>query len=100
MGFTVLIGVGSFSRMAEATLSWLLPWNARWPVSISYSTAPSEKRSLRPSSSFPLICSVFRFCGCVQFHLDAGLTTGSEIDTREQVRLWFLAGARVESRDF
>jgi hypothetical protein len=55
--FTELIGVGSFSRMAEATLSWLFPSNARFPVSISYNTAPSEKISERASSSLPSTCS-------------------------------------------
>ena len=30
---------------------------ARWPVSISYNTAPNEKMSLRPSSSLPSTCS-------------------------------------------
>src|ERR1043166_9343338 len=56
-GFTVLIGAGSFSRIAEATLSWLFPSNARRPVYISYSTAPNAKMSLRPSRSFPSTCS-------------------------------------------
>ena len=51
------IGTGSFSRIAEATLSWLFPSKARLPVRVSYSTAPSEKMSLRPSSSLPSTCS-------------------------------------------
>src|SRR6266700_516799 len=29
VGFTALMGAGSFSRMADATLSWLLPGKAR-----------------------------------------------------------------------
>src|SRR5215471_5480237 len=57
MGLIVVNGRGSFSRMAEATLSWLFPSKARWPVSISYKTAPSEKMSLRPSTSLPSTCS-------------------------------------------
>src|ERR1700687_1387217 len=57
MGLIVLIGVGSFSRIAEATLSGLLPSKARLPVIISYSTAPSEKRSERASASRPSSCS-------------------------------------------
>src|SRR5260370_938125 len=34
-GLLELIGSGSFSKIADATLSWLLPSNARRPVSIS-----------------------------------------------------------------
>src|SRR6516162_11244087 len=57
MGLMLVIGEGSFSRIVEATLSWLFPSNAVLPLTISYSTAPSEKISLRPSNSFPSICS-------------------------------------------
>src|SRR6476660_4887571 len=57
MGFTERIGGGSLSRIEAATLNWLLPSKARFPVTISYSTAPSEKMSLRPSTSFPCTCS-------------------------------------------
>src|ERR1051326_4981698 len=56
-GFRTPIGVGSFSRMADATLSLLAPSKARFPVTISYRTAPKEKMSLRPSICFPSICS-------------------------------------------
>src|SRR6267143_5324088 len=41
IGFTALIGAGSFSRMAETTLSWLFPSNARCPVYFFYGTATS-----------------------------------------------------------
>src|SRR5205807_7733438 len=51
------IDVGSFSRIEAATLNWLFPSKARFPVTISYSSAPSEKMSLRPSTSFPCTCS-------------------------------------------
>ena len=57
MGLAALIGSGSFSRIDDATEIWLLPSNARFPVAISYSTAPSAKMSLRASASFPSICS-------------------------------------------
>src|ERR1700728_842226 len=50
-GAIVAIGSRSFSRIAEATLSWLFPGKALRPVIISYRTAPSEKMSLRESSS-------------------------------------------------
>ena len=33
------------------------PWNGNVPVAISYSTAPKENRSVRPSSPLPLACS-------------------------------------------
>src|ERR1700724_1136586 len=61
-GFTALTGSGSFSRIALATLNWLFPSNAFFPVNISYSTAPNEKMSLRPSTSFPSICSGDMYC--------------------------------------
>ena len=44
-GFAALIGSGSFSKIDDATEIWLLPSNARLPVVISYSTAPSAKMS-------------------------------------------------------
>ena len=50
------------SRMAAMTLSWLLPSKARLPVSISKSTAPREKMSLRASASLPWICSGVMYC--------------------------------------
>jgi hypothetical protein len=56
MGLMLLIGAGSFSRIAEATLSWLFPGKAHCPVNISCSS-PGEKMSLRPSSSLPSTCS-------------------------------------------
>ena len=56
-GFTVLTGAGSFSNIVLATLSWLLPSNALFPVTISYSTVPNENTSLLPSTSFPSTCS-------------------------------------------
>jgi hypothetical protein len=57
IGFTELIGAGSFSKIADATLSCVFPSIAFFPVSISYNTAPSEKVSLLPSTSFPSTCS-------------------------------------------
>src|ERR1700686_1840055 len=57
MGLIVLIGAGSFSRTDDATLSGLLPSKACLPVIISYSTAPTEKRSDRASASRPFSCS-------------------------------------------
>ena len=43
--------------MAEMRLAWLLPSNAFLPVSISYSTAPNAKMSVRASASVPSSCS-------------------------------------------
>src|SRR5262250_847707 len=40
IGLIELIGASSFSRIADATLNWLFPANAFFPVTISYSTAP------------------------------------------------------------
>ncbi len=37
--------------------AWLFPSNARRPVTISYSTAPSAKMSVRASASTPSSCS-------------------------------------------
>jgi hypothetical protein len=56
IGLMLLIGVGSLSRIAETMLNLLLPSNAFRPLSISYKIAPSEKISLRASSSFPSTC--------------------------------------------
>jgi hypothetical protein len=44
-----LIVSGSFSRIDDATEIWLLPSKARFPVVISYSTAPSAKLAARVS---------------------------------------------------
>jgi len=43
-----------FFENADATLSWLLPSKARRPVSISYSTAPSEKMKRLEKGPLPL----------------------------------------------
>jgi len=43
--------------IADATVSCDFPGNAFSPVRASYNTAPNEKMSLRPSSSFPSNCS-------------------------------------------
>ncbi len=51
------MGGGSFSRIDAITLIWLFPSKARFPVAISYSTAPRAKMSDRTSASFPSICS-------------------------------------------
>src|SRR5712692_11252020 len=56
-GWVAEIGSRSFSRIALATLIWLLPANARLPVAISYRTAPSANRSDRASAFLPSICS-------------------------------------------
>ena len=57
IGLTEPIGTGSSSRIAAATLKWLFPSKARFPVTISYRIVPREKMSLRPSTSFPCTCS-------------------------------------------
>jgi hypothetical protein len=51
------MGAGSRSRIAAITLVVLFPSNARFPVAISYSTAPKAKMSLLASASLPSICS-------------------------------------------
>ena len=48
------------SIIAAITLAGDEPSNARLPVSISYSTKPNEKMSLRASISWPLACA----CNC------------------------------------
>ena len=48
------IGTGSFSRIAAITLAALLPSKACWPVSISYSTSPNAKMSVRSSGRLPV----------------------------------------------
>src|SRR5580704_5592041 len=45
------------SRTAAITLAVLAPSNARFPVSISYSTQPKEKISARASVTLPCNCS-------------------------------------------
>src|SRR5215472_18422505 len=44
-------------RMASKITPEVRPENACWPVAISYSTAPKENRSVRPSKSSPRTCS-------------------------------------------
>src|SRR5690348_10198475 len=44
--FVVVIDAGSFSKIADATLSCDLPSKALRPVTASYNTAPNEKMSL------------------------------------------------------
>src|SRR6202162_4968866 len=56
-GFNTVTASGSLSHIALATLNWLLPSNARLPVTISYRTAPQAKMSERASASLPSICS-------------------------------------------
>ena len=56
-GCSLLTGFGCLYSIADATPKWLLPSKARPPVTISYSTAPNEKMSLRASASFPSTCS-------------------------------------------
>ena len=50
-------GAGSAVRIAAASAAELAPWNGRCPVTISYSSTPTLKRSLRGSSSSPRACS-------------------------------------------
>src|SRR5260370_5122703 len=57
LGDTTEIGVGSDARIAATMLAWLFPVNARLPVALSYSTAPSAKMSERASASLPSVCS-------------------------------------------
>ena len=45
------------SRIAPIRLAWLFPSNAFLPVTISYSTAPNAKMSVRASASWPSSCS-------------------------------------------
>jgi hypothetical protein len=55
MGFTEAIAAGSFSRIAAATLTWVFPSKARFPVTISYSTALSEKCHCVRPLLFPVL---------------------------------------------
>ena len=48
---------GSRVKIALMVSAALGAPNARWPVSISNSTAPSEKMSDRPSTGSPRTCS-------------------------------------------
>jgi hypothetical protein len=57
MGVTVEIGAGWEETMAAIRLVLELPWNARFPVAISYRSAPSAKMSVRASASAPSSCS-------------------------------------------
>ena len=59
-------GTVAWNDLSSAGASWTIlymivvtvsPANGRSPVSISYSTAPNEKRSLRPSTCLPITCS-------------------------------------------
>ena len=48
---------GSALMIAEMTLAASSPSNARFPISISYSTAPKAKMSVRASAGLPCNCS-------------------------------------------
>jgi hypothetical protein len=50
-------GGGSVVRIAEISDAWLAPLNALRPVTISYSTEPSAKMSVRASARLPSSCS-------------------------------------------
>ncbi|MCK7461388.1 MAG: hypothetical protein MZU84_04630 [Sphingobacterium sp.] len=50
-------GAGSCSRIAAATFVGVSPSNARRPVTISWSTAPSAQMSVRASAGLPSTCS-------------------------------------------
>jgi hypothetical protein len=56
-GCTVESEGGSDARIAAIVDDAVLPSNARLPVTISYSTAPSAKMSQRASASLPSSCS-------------------------------------------
>ena len=54
---SVEIAAGSTDRIADMTLAGVLPSKALWPVTISCSTAPNPKMSVRASASWPSTCS-------------------------------------------
>ena len=56
-GCSAETGAGAADMIAALTLAWLVPSNAFLPVSISYSTAPNAKMSVRASASRPSSCS-------------------------------------------
>src|SRR5512143_3539965 len=56
-GFTLDGDLGVWFRIASTAAARVLPWKGGFPVAISYSTAPREKRSLRVSAASPLACS-------------------------------------------
>ena len=56
-GFIRVTGSGVRFRIASNVTAVVAPINAIRPVAISYSTAPSENRSLRASRSSPRACS-------------------------------------------
>jgi hypothetical protein len=51
------IGSGCDETIAAMRLVRLSPLKARWPVAISYRSAPSAKMSVRASASAPSSCS-------------------------------------------
>jgi len=51
------MGAGCAETMAAIKLVFEPPSKARFPVAISYSTAPNEKMSVRASASVPSSCS-------------------------------------------
>ena len=51
------IAFGSPLTIAAIRLVFVFPSNARFPVAISYSTAPNAKMSVRASASSPSSCS-------------------------------------------
>src|SRR6516225_5129065 len=57
VGWTEHTGLGWAARMAAIVDAAVFPSNALVPVTISYSTAPSAKISLRESASLPSTCS-------------------------------------------
>jgi hypothetical protein len=56
-GFAALGGRCGLCMIAAMTGTDVLPWNGRPPVTISYSTVPSENRSERASIYSPQACS-------------------------------------------
>ena len=48
--------------IADIKLAWLAPSNAFFPVTISYTTAPNAKMSVRASASLPSNCSGAIYC--------------------------------------
>ena len=56
-GFTLGSAVGALFRIASKIPAEESPRNGSVPVAISYSTTPSENRSVRRSSGLPSACS-------------------------------------------
>jgi hypothetical protein len=62
-GWRALIGTGSPPKTAAIKLARVFPSKQRLPVTISYTTHPNAKISLRASASMPSYCSGAMYCG-------------------------------------